>query len=128
MISIVLILLLAPIAISEQNCSPKHLGCWTDNPNSRAISGGIRFRDEDNPVEKCYNLAKEEGNSVFAVQFNKQCFTSANAADTYRNYGKSQECYNGRGGGYTQDVYQVKCQGNVVQNYTYIWKQLWFKG
>ena len=129
MIHIVLILLLATIAVSEDNyCTPKHLGCWADIPHNRAIAGGIRFDDMDNPVEKCYNFAKQEGYSVFAVQFNTQCFTSAYAADTYRKHGKSKVCYNGRGGYNAQDVYQVNCQGNVVNYYTYFWETTLVRG
>ena len=128
MIPIGFILLLATIAVSEDVCTPKHLGCWADKVHDRAITGGVRFDDMDNPVKKCYNFAKQEGYSVFAVQFNIQCFTSANAADTYRKHGKSKECYNGRGGYDAQDVYQVNCQGNVVKNYTYFWETTLVRG
>ena len=94
----------------EEDCSPKSLGCWKDNAN-RAIAGGIRF-NSNNPIEDCHNYAKEQGFSVFAVQYNTECFTAANAAETFKKYGESSGCRNGRGGGWAQNVYQVTCEGN----------------
>ncbi|XP_063684649.1 uncharacterized protein LOC134818870 isoform X2 [Bolinopsis microptera] len=93
----------------EGECSPKSLGCWTDLP-TRAIAGGIRF-NSDTPIEDCYNFAKEQGFSVFAVQANRECFTSADAAETFNQYGLSAACqYDGRGGTWAQNVYQVTCE------------------
>ena len=105
--------------VSEDVCRPKHLGCWADNNHDRAIAGGIRFADTINPIERCHNLAKLYGFLVFAVQYDKQCFTAADAGDTYRKYGSTNRCQNGRGGTTAQDVYEViprvhhlTCQGN----------------
>lgn len=112
-------LLLVVLTDSENVCSPKHLGCWADNNHNRAISGGIRFAETINPVKKCHKFAKEKGFSVFAVQFDKQCFTAADAGDTYTKYGGTDRCRNGRGGNTAQDVYEViprvhhlTCRGN----------------
>ncbi|KAL5252434.1 hypothetical protein ACHWQZ_G015267 [Mnemiopsis leidyi] len=93
----------------DGDCS---LGCWTDNAD-RAIAGGIRL-NSNNPVEDCRNYAREQGFSVFAVQYFTQCFTAADAAETYNKYGESSGCVNGRGGGWAQNVYQVACQGNIL--------------
>ena len=107
------ILLLATIAVSEDICSPKHLGCWADELHERAIAGGIRS-ESNNPVEECRKYAENQGFSVFAVQDNKECFTAADAEKTYKKHGESNVCYNGRGGFKAQNVYLVNCQGNLV--------------
>ena len=89
------------------DCSPKSLGCWTDT-GDRAIAGGIRLNSND-PIKDCYNYAREQGFSVFAVQYNTECFTAANAAETYDKYGGSSGCSNGRGGTWAQNVYKIAC-------------------
>ncbi|KAL5254789.1 hypothetical protein ACHWQZ_G014288 [Mnemiopsis leidyi] len=91
----------------EDDCSPKSLGCWTDT-GDRAIAGGIRLNSND-PIKDCYNYAREQGFSVFAVQYNTECFTAANAAETYDKYGGSSGCSNGRGGTWAQNVYKIAC-------------------
>ena len=68
----------------------------------------------DTPIEDCQNFAKEQGFSVFAVQFNKECFTAADAAETFNQYGLSAACQNdGRGGSKANNVYQVTCEGKM---------------
>jgi len=86
-------------------CSRKSLGCWKDDP-LRAIQGGIRFRS-DNPIEDCEKYAIENGYAVFAVQYGTECFTAPNAALTYQMYGPSERCQDGRGGGWSQNVYKA---------------------
>ena len=109
-----LIFLLATIAVSEDYCTPKHLGCWADGLENRAIDGGIRFKSND-PIKDCHKFAKEKGFSVFAVQNERECFTAADAEETYKKHGESNVCYNGRGGSLAQNVYLVDCQGNVIR-------------
>ena len=98
-------------APKKNDCRLKSLGCWTDTAD-RAISGGFRF-NSDNPIEDCLIFAKQQGFSVFAVQYNTECFTSADADETYQQYGESDKCKNGRGGSWAQDVYQVICGGMI---------------
>ena len=94
--------------IKCKDCSVKSMGCWTDSP-TRAIEGGIRFNSE-NPIEECGDFAKKHGFSFFAVQYSRECFTAANAGETYKKYGVSTGCNpNGRGGGWAQNVYQIQC-------------------
>ena len=91
------IFLLATIAVSEDNCTPKSLGCWSDDLYNRAIDGEVRLKSND-PIEDCHKFAKEKGFSVFAVQYDKECFAAADAGETYKKHGESNVCYNGRGG------------------------------
>ena len=95
-------------------CSPISIGCWTDKPD-RAIAGGIRLFSH-NPVEDCHNYAKKHGFTVFAVQYSIECFTARNAADTFKKYGESSECRNGRGGAWAQNVYMVACKGKFKRD------------
>ncbi|XP_078661544.1 uncharacterized protein LOC144905673 [Branchiostoma floridae x Branchiostoma belcheri] len=96
---------------------PKYisLGCWKDSSN-RAIAQ-LEGTDERldgsytaraNAIEKCYQVAKSRGFSVFAVQNGGQCFGSATALTTYRKYGPSTGCQkDGEGGGWANEVYLI---------------------
>ena len=47
---------------------------------------------------------------MFAVQNNAQCFTAANAKDTYKTHGESTVCASdGTGGAWGNSVYEIKC-------------------
>ena len=85
----------------------KSLGCFIDQSSSRAISGKSVDYDPAEAIEKCYEKAKKEGNTHFAVQFNVQCFTSNDAGDTYDKHGAGDGCSNGRGGAARNSVYQI---------------------
>ena len=41
------------------------------------------------------------------MQYNTQCFTSNDAGVTYRKYGESNGCRNGRGGTWAMNVYKI---------------------
>ncbi|XP_035674439.1 uncharacterized protein LOC118414482 isoform X3 [Branchiostoma floridae] len=97
---------------------PKYLtlGCWKDSSN-RAIStlektderldGSYTARAD--AIEKCYQVAKSRGFSVFAVQNGGECFGSATALGTYKKYGPSSSCQkDGEGGGWANEVYLMK--------------------
>ena len=68
-------------------------------------------------IEDCYDIAKAEGNSVFALEdgqdtttgnINAQCWTTATAKDTYQNNGASTGCNGaGTGGSYLISVYEI---------------------
>ena len=90
------------------------LGCWSDRGN-RAISGGIRLRS-DNPIEDCFNFARQLGYKVFAVEYGKECFTAMDADKTYMKYGKSEKCKDGRGGGWSFNAYKIKESTEKVED------------
>ena len=83
---------------------------------TRAISGGKRKIDSSTPIESCYNFAKKNGYSVFAIQNNKECFTAADANETYTKYKGSNKCNDGKGGSWAQTVYYVACKGKIFQS------------
>ena len=66
------------------------LGCWKDRYYKRAISGDNRFPQHGNDylnnirdlVEDCRNYAESRGWAVFAAQYQRECFTSADAGST----------------------------------------------
>ena len=84
----------------------EHLGCWGDNGENRAIKGEYK-KYPDNPIETCHEVAAGKGNSVFAVQAIDWCFTAADAEQTYQKYGRADNCKNGIGGDWAQDVYKI---------------------
>ena len=91
------------------------MGCWEDE-RTRAIAGDIRITS-NNPIEECYNFAKENEFTVFAVQNDDECFAAVDAHETYNKYGVSTDCNNnGRGGDWAQNVYYVACEGKTFQS------------
>jgi hypothetical protein len=94
----------------QTNCSRESLGCWIDAASSgRAIAGGIRLRSVI--IDDCQNFATDKGFSVFAIQYDNECFTAEDAEDTYDIHGPSNKCNtNGRGGEWVQNVYKISCQ------------------
>ncbi|XP_066271772.1 uncharacterized protein [Branchiostoma lanceolatum] len=92
------------------------LGCWRDKNPGRAIptlegtdprlDGGYMARE--NAIEKCYQVAKDQGFSVFALQNGGHCCSSASAGLTYKKYGSSTSCgADGEGGPFGNHVYQI---------------------
>ncbi|XP_078657439.1 uncharacterized protein LOC144903312 [Branchiostoma floridae x Branchiostoma belcheri] len=92
-----------------------HLGCFTDQ-DARAISTleGTDARLDnhyllrDNALEKCYQVAKSRGFTMFAVQNSGWCAGSTDAPNRYNMYGSSNLCYgHGEGGPHANDVYMI---------------------
>ena len=91
------------------------VGCWTDR-GSRAIAtlegkdGRLRgaYRSRRQAIQKCYQAARARGYRYFAVQHQGWCASSATAGRTYRKYGRSNRCRNGKGGPWANDVYMIK--------------------
>jgi len=98
------------------------IGCFKDEP-SRAITGAIAVFDAATVIQKCAAKAKNEGNVIFGVQNNVECFTDsiareANAAQTYAKYGATSGCKNGRGGTWRMNVYKLR-GGHYGNNHGY---------
>ena len=56
-------------------------------------------------IVKCAAVAKKRGYRAFAVQHQGWCATGPRAHVTYRKYGRSTKCRNGKGGPWANDVY-----------------------
>ena len=56
-------------------------------------------------VSKCASLTKSKGFWTFGVQYNGQCFSANNAQHTFSKYGGANNCRNGKGGTWANDVY-----------------------
>ncbi|XP_006821926.1 uncharacterized protein LOC102805987 [Saccoglossus kowalevskii] len=75
------------------------VGCYRDT-SDRAIptleGTDIRldgnYGTRANPIQKCAEVAKDLGYSMFAVQNGGWCASSADAANTYNKYGTSSAC------------------------------------
>jgi len=83
-----------------------HIGCFKDK-RTRAISGSFVVYDPSVVIGKCFERAKHYGNYYFAVQNNRECFTSRSAGQTYAIYGSTLGCSHGRGGSWKLDVYKI---------------------
>ena len=99
-----------------------HLGCWGDEGSpatARAISGGNRLPPTSNYndpttdlIGDCETYAKQKGWTVFAIQNQNECYTSAEAENTYQKHGQVDRCLNGKGGFNALDVYKIEtCPG-----------------
>jgi len=96
---------IADSCTAKYECGRQSLGCWKDDQN-RAIKGGIRFTSQ-NPVKDCELFANTHNYPVFAVQYGTECFAADNAELTYQMYGPSEDCKDGRGGAWAQNVYRT---------------------
>ncbi|XP_078616500.1 uncharacterized protein LOC144884861 isoform X1 [Branchiostoma floridae x Branchiostoma japonicum] len=93
----------------------RSLGCWKDKGN-RAIPPlegkdprlDGQYRRRQDPIEKCYQVAKDRGFRVFAIQHSGWCASSETARDTYQKYGPATNCAaDGEGGGWANEVYEI---------------------
>ena len=91
------------------------LGCYRDTGRraistlegrSRLLKGAYRRRRY--AIEKCGAAAKRRGYSVFAIQHGGWCASARYAFRTYRKYGKSRKCRNGKGGPWANSVYILR--------------------
>ena len=97
----------------------KPIGCFKDT-GRRAIPGVdgrypiVRgyYRRRKEAINKCCAVALMRGYKAFAVQHGGWCATGPRAHLTYRKYGRSNRCRNGKGGPWANDVYVVsgKCE------------------
>ena len=91
------------------------LGCFRDT-GRRAIStleGRSRllkghYRRRRYAIQKCAGAALRRGYRVFAIQHRGWCASARNAFRTYRRYGTSKGCRNGKGGPWANDVYVLR--------------------
>ena len=88
------------------------LGCWVDDFGNRTIGRSWHFKSaaDADAIAECHNFAKEKGWEVFAVGYNVECFSSADAETTYQRYGPSTGCSNGVGAWDSLQVYKI-CPG-----------------
>ena len=69
----------------------------------------------DDPINKCHDRAAGKGYTVFAVESDDECYTAADAEETYKKHGISDNCRNGVGGIWTLDVYKiVNCPAGIL--------------
>jgi len=67
------------------------------------------FWTRNDPIYKCYEVAKKLGFKVFALQAGGWCASSSTAEKTFNKYGMSSNCENdGEGGPYANQAYYIK--------------------
>ena len=95
----------------------KNIGCFRDTGRraisplegrSRLLKGSYRRRKY--AIRKCALAAQKRGFRVFAVQHGGWCAASRTGHLTYRRYGRSNRCRNGKGGPWANDVYVLRGQ------------------
>ena len=75
------------------------------------------YRRRADAILKCALVALRFGYRVFAVQHQGWCATGPRAHVTYRKYGRSNRCRNGKGGPWANDVYKIA--GKIVKKKTF---------
>ena len=70
-------------------------------------------------MDQCYQLVKNRGYQAFGVQYSTQCWSGDNAITTYNIYGPENNCNNGMGGSWSNDVYIITPTGTVIINQSY---------
>ena len=69
----------------------------------------MNYRWRTNAITKCFEVARERGYRVFAVQDGGWCSSSATGLGTYTKYGEARNCENGKGGVWASDIYRITC-------------------
>ena len=94
--------------------SVKSLGCFKDTarraiPQMDGRNPLVKdfYRNRADAILKCGLVAMRFGYRVFAVQHRGWCATGPRAHLTYRKYGPSNRCKNGKGGPWANDVYTM---------------------
>lgn len=84
----------------------RRIGCFADSRSPRALPEYLKHvGSQADPQQACYDLAKGNGYTVFALQNGGECWTGANAHTTYGIHGQSGGCRNNVGGGWANDVF-----------------------
>ena len=90
------------------------LGCYRDTarraiPQMDGRNSLVKgyYRRRADAILKCALVALRFGYRVFAVQHQGWCATGRRAHVTYRKYGRSNRCRNGKGGPWANDVYKI---------------------
>lgn len=73
------------------------------------------FLTRKNAVEKCAEVTRSRGWKVFAVQDGGWCASSPTAHLTYNRHGPAENCVNGKGGTFANDVYIIN--GKILNEY-----------
>ena len=91
------------------------IGCYKDTGRRaiRTLEGRSPFlkgqyRRRRDAIRKCFQAAYRRGYKMFALQHGGWCASSRMAHVTYRRYGKSNRCRNGKGGPWANDVYVLR--------------------
>ena len=92
----------------------RRIGCFRDtgrravpqmDGRNPLVTGYYRRRKD--AIAKCGLVAMKFGYRAFVVQHQGWCGTGPRAHVTYRKYGRSNRCKNGKGGPWANDVYVV---------------------
>ena len=103
--------------------SVQRIGCYRDTARraipqmdgrSRLLRGNYKTRR--NAIDLCALVAASQGYNMFAVQDGGWCATGPRAHLTFRRYGKSNRCRNGKGGPWANDVYRVTGEYSTILN------------
>ena len=102
--------------LSAERCH-EHLGCWRDAKDRAIEEPVVIFRDD--LMEQCLDLAAEKGYTVFGLEVGEECWTAADAMETYQKHGRATDgyytCKNREGGPWSLDVYKIiPCTGITI--------------
>ncbi|XP_065644695.1 uncharacterized protein LOC100203833 isoform X40 [Hydra vulgaris] len=98
-------------------------GCWHDFDISAfalpLLEGtspilNTLYKKRQDPVNDCSSVSQSRGYKVFAIQNGGACFSGPNAEQTYKRYGKSDACKEGKGGPFANSVYKLFDDGSVI--------------
>ena len=92
----------------------RSIGCFKDTGrraipqmDGRGILVRGYYRRRADAIFKCALEAMKRSYRYFAVQHQGWCATGPRAHVTYRRYGRSNRCRNGKGGPWANDVYSI---------------------
>ena len=114
--------------IEEKVCFYFHtvrsIGCWRDTGrraippmDGRNVLVKGSYKKRADAILKCALIAMKYRWRVFAIQDGGWCATGPRAHRTYRKYGRSNKCRNGKGGPWANDVYGISGEFSLAYFY-----------
>ena len=101
--------------------SVQSAGCWRDTgrraiPQMDGKDVLVRgyYRKRSDAIFKCFAAAARRGYRTFAVQHQGWCATGPRAHLTFKKYGRSNRCRNGKGGPWANDVYFIRGESKDI--------------
>ena len=74
---------------------------YKPNPIQKPATG------RDNPIQTCYEIARDKGYNYFGVNNGGWCMGGYDAEFSFKRYGKVTSCKDGKGGQWSTDVYFI---------------------
>lgn len=93
-----------PVSLPVSSIAYTSLGCWRDD---RSRSFDFVYNNDDIGLEACAVVCNQLQFTFMGYQDGKECYCGSDS-DDYQRLGSTNNCVDGKGGGWAMDVYQIQ--------------------